>query len=108
MLSATACAGHTVAISFMTLCLLAGTGFGMIYLPAIVTLGQWFNKNLAFATGVAVCGTGCGMFIFAPITMNLIEAYNWRGAHLILAGIMLNCAACAMTFIPRHEVRRMR
>lgn len=37
---------------------LVGVGFGFIYLPAIVTVGYYFEKKRAFATGIAVCGSG--------------------------------------------------
>ena len=47
---------------------LTGLGFGLIYLPAIVSVSIYFEKKRAFATGIAVCGSGLGTFIFAPLT----------------------------------------
>ena len=44
-----------------------GIGLGMIYLPAIVSVTYYFEKKRAFATGLAVCGSGIGTFIFAPL-----------------------------------------
>jgi predicted MFS family arabinose efflux permease len=80
----------------------------MIYLPAIVTVGHWFDKKRAFATGLAVCGTGVGTFIFAPLSHRLIQEYEWRGAHLIIAGIVLNCVVCGMIFRPLDKVKKVR
>ena len=37
---------------------LIGLGFGLIYLPAIVSVSMYFEKRRAFATGIAVCGSG--------------------------------------------------
>ena len=45
-----------------------GFGFGLIYLPAIVSVSMYFEKKRAFATGIAVCGSGLGTFIMAPVT----------------------------------------
>ena len=45
-----------------------GLGFGLIYLPAIVSVSIYFEKKRAFATGIAVCGSGVGTFIMAPVT----------------------------------------
>ena len=45
-----------------------GLGFGLIYLPAIVSVSVYFEKKRAFATGIAVCGSGVGTFIMAPVT----------------------------------------
>lgn len=88
--------------------LYTGIGFGMIYLPAIVTVGHWFDKKRAFATGLAVCGTGIGTFLFPPLAKRLIDEYDWRGAHLILAGIVLNCAVCGALFKPVDKARLKR
>ena len=37
-----------------------------MYLPSIVIVGYYFDKKRAFATGIAVCGSGIGTFLFAP------------------------------------------
>ena len=45
-----------------------GVGFGLMYLPSIVMVGYYFDKRRALATGIAVCGSGIGSFVFAPLT----------------------------------------
>lgn len=35
-------------------------GFGLIYLPAIVSVTMYFEKYRSLATGIAVCGSGFG------------------------------------------------
>ncbi|XP_055371140.1 monocarboxylate transporter 14 [Condylostylus longicornis] len=77
-----------------------GLGFGLIYLPAIVSVTTYFEKYRSLATGIAVCGSGLGTFIFAPLSENLINNYGWRGACLILAGIVLNCIIFGAMFRP--------
>lgn len=73
------------------LCFLSpGTGLGFIYLPAIVSVGYYFERRRAFATGIAVCGSGFGTFIMAPLCQMLLVYFNWQGALLIIAGISLN------------------
>ncbi|KAL4228587.1 Mct1p [Mactra antiquata] len=70
--------------------LIGGGGLGLLYLPAIVTVGHYFKKKRALATGIAVCGSGIGGFVFAPLSEFLIEMYTWRGAMWIMAAIVLN------------------
>ncbi|CAL1283660.1 unnamed protein product [Larinioides sclopetarius] len=77
-----------------------GIGFGFIYLPAVVTVGFYFDRRRAFATGLAVCGSGVGTFIMAPLVQYLLFAFDWRGTMLILAGIVLNCAFFGALFRP--------
>ncbi|CAG0889078.1 unnamed protein product [Darwinula stevensoni] len=68
-----------------------GLGFGLVYLPSIVVVSNWFDTRRALATGIATCGAGVGTFIFAPLGNFLLEEYGWRGAYLIYTGILLNC-----------------
>lgn len=75
-------------------------GFGLIYLPAIVSVTMYFEKYRSLATGIAVCGSGFGTFIFSPLTEILISSYGWRGAMLIIGGIVLNCIIFGATFKP--------
>lgn len=83
---------ESVYMLIVTYGIIGGIGFGLIYLPAIVSVGYYFEKRRALATGIAVCGSGFGTFVFAPLAAALLEAYDWKGANLILAGIILNCA----------------
>ena len=78
----------------------SGLGLGMIYLPAIVSVTYYFEKRRSFATGLAVCGSGVGTFIFAPLAKGLLDEYGWRGATLIEAGLLLNCCICGALFRP--------
>ena len=77
-----------------------GVGFGFMYLPSIVIVGYYFDKKRALATGIAVCGSGMGVFLFAPFASFLLENYGWRGGNQILAGILLNGIVCGAVFRP--------
>jgi len=57
---------------------LAGIGFGLMYLPSVVMVGFYFDKNRAMATGIAVCGSGIGTFVLAPIVHSLVSEYGWK------------------------------
>ncbi len=80
--------------------LVAGMGFGLMYLPAIVMVGFYFEKRRAFATGVAVCGSGIGAFVFAPLCEKLLSLYSWKGATWIIAGVALNGVVMGALFRP--------
>ncbi|KAI1278106.1 Monocarboxylate transporter 9 [Halotydeus destructor] len=81
---------HTL---FFTIGICAGAGFGLIYLPAIVSVTMYFEKRRAFATGIAVCGSGIGQAIFAPVTYWLVQTYEWQGAMALVAVLILHCCA---------------
>lgn len=69
-----------------------GIGFGLIYLPAVVCVGYYFETKRSLATGIAVSGSGFGTFAFAPIATMLLENFSWKTSNLILAGLILSCA----------------
>ncbi|RZF33544.1 hypothetical protein LSTR_LSTR008190 [Laodelphax striatellus] len=82
----------SVEILMITYGVMGGIGFGLIYLPAVVCVGYYFETKRSLATGIAVCGSGVGTFAFAPLATLLLDNFDWKGANLILAGLILNCA----------------
>ncbi|GAB0097411.1 MFS domain-containing protein [Sergentomyia squamirostris] len=81
---------------FFTFGILAGFGLSLCYVAAVVIVAYYFDKRRSFATGLSVCGSGIGTFIFAPLTQVLLEEYGWRGTTLILAGVFLNMIICGL------------
>ncbi|RUS70172.1 hypothetical protein EGW08_022064 [Elysia chlorotica] len=79
---------------------LGGFGFGLMYLPAIVMVGYYFERRRALATGIACCGSGIGAFCFAPLCEYLLEEFGWRGATWIISGLVLNGVVFAMFYKP--------
>ncbi|KAJ8313311.1 hypothetical protein KUTeg_009097 [Tegillarca granosa] len=77
-----------------------GCGFGLMYLSSIVMVGQYFTKKRALATGIAVCGSGIGSFVFAPLCEFLLQIYPWQGAMMIISGLVLNGVVFATVFRP--------
>nr|CAI5834276.1 unnamed protein product [Callosobruchus analis] len=52
------------------------------------------------ATGIAVCGSGIGTFVFAPLSEILISNFGWRGALLCQGALVLSCALYGSLFRP--------
>ncbi|XP_033758335.1 monocarboxylate transporter 12-like [Pecten maximus] len=84
-----------------------GIGFGMMYLPAIVIVCSHFEKRKSLATGIVVCGTGVGVFVFAPLSEFLLETYSWRGTMWIIAALNLHGVIFAAIYTsPETDSRR--
>ena len=61
---------------------------------------MYFEKKRAFATGLAVCGSGLGSSIMGPMIQKLIDWYGWEKAIVILSGIVLLCVPIGALFKP--------
>ncbi|XP_052061336.1 monocarboxylate transporter 14-like [Mytilus californianus] len=95
-------------ILILTYGVLGGLGFGLIYLPSIVTVGFYFEKRRAAATGIALCGSGIGTFVFSPLNDYLLGLYGWRNLLFIQSGIILNGVVCGMLMRPLKVKPRKR
>ncbi|XP_055865455.1 monocarboxylate transporter 2-like isoform X3 [Biomphalaria glabrata] len=94
-----------VIMLIITYGIIGGFGLGMIYLPAIVSVGYYFEKKRAFATGLAVAGSGLGTFIFPPLSEVILNSLSWRGGLLIIAGIILHGCICGALMRPLKAKR---
>ena len=81
--------------------IVAGTGLGLMYVPAVVSVGYYFDKKRALATGIVCSGSGAGTFILAPLASFLLSALGgWRGAMKVFGGLCLFCVLCGLSFRP--------
>ncbi|XP_045478236.1 monocarboxylate transporter 12-like [Harmonia axyridis] len=87
---------NSMMMLYLTFGLMAGFGLSLCYVASVVIVAYYFEKRRSFATGLAVCGSGIGTFIFAPLIQFLLDEYGWRGTTLILAGLFLNLAVCGL------------
>jgi len=83
----------TLFVLILTYGVLGGIGLGLMYVPAVVAVGQYFSRRLSFATGLCVTGSGVGTFVFAPIASALVQWAGWRGCNRVMAGV------CSLGFI---------
>lgn len=97
---------QSVAMLYVFVGAFGGIGFGLVYVPAVVAVGFYFEKRRALATGIAVCGSGIGTFVFAPLTTWLLNTFAWQGTMLILGGLVLNCAVFGAMFRPLEPTKR--
>ncbi|KJH47344.1 transporter, major facilitator family protein [Dictyocaulus viviparus] len=85
-----------------------GVGFGLMYCPAIVIVTMYFEKRRSLATGIAVAGAGVGTVLFSPINEYIISHHGWRAVFLTflaakledISGILAISVLCGWTFRP--------
>lgn len=77
-----------IYVHLLTYGLCTGFGFGLMYLPAIVSVSVYFERKRAFATGLALCGSGFGAFVYAPFCQWLLQRFGAQRSVQVLAGLV--------------------
>lgn len=73
-----------------------------MYLPAIVSVGVYFERKRAFAMGIAVCGSGVGTFVLSYIMDGIVNIRSWlhySSAFLVEAGIIMVGLVCGFLMV---------
>ncbi|XP_060098265.1 monocarboxylate transporter 14 [Heteronotia binoei] len=85
---------------FITFGVTAGIGSGMVYLPAVVMVGEYFQKRRALAQGLSTTGTGFGAFLMTVLLKYLCMEFGWRDAMFIQGAVCLNLCVCGALMRP--------
>jgi len=88
---------------FGGLSFLTGTGFGLMYIPAVVAVAESFTTRRSLAVGLAVSGAGAGQVGMAPLASWVVRSWGWRVGLQMLSGITLVCALLGL-FMKRKKV----
>ena len=71
-------------------------------LPAYLSVGFYFDKKRALATGIASSGTGVGTLILAPVTAQLLELMDWKNTVVMIGGLFLHTVLCGAVMRPMY------
>jgi len=81
----------------------AGCGFGMMYIPSVVGAAPFFNKRRSLAIGICLCGSGIGTFTLAPITEFILNSYGWRVVFRTFSVMCLGCVVCGLCMFNKKK-----
>lgn len=71
-----------------------------MYVPAIVSVGYYFEKKRSLAIGIAVCGAGVGTFILSPINRILENSFGIHGAFMVKSLMTMSMLICGLFIRP--------
>ena len=69
-----------ILVLYVSVGIITGLGFGLMYLPSWDIIEVYFDKKLGFATGVAAAGAGIGHFHYFSV-FTLI--FHFRSTNLL-------------------------
>ena len=94
------CVSACVSIAIIMCCASAGFGGSLVYSPALVVVGEYFEKRRGVAVGMTTAGSGIGAFVGPPLLVFLFERYGFFSALLIVGAIMYNCCVSGALYRP--------
>ncbi|XP_042213888.1 monocarboxylate transporter 13-like [Homarus americanus] len=90
-------------VVFVTHGFINAVGTSLNFSGWIVGLARFWQRGHALAVGVAMSGSGFGVFVLGPLMETLVQEYGWRGAMLICAGMSFNFSVFGATI---YKLRR--
>jgi MFS family permease len=91
----------------ITVGVIGGFGASLVFIPANIAIGYYFENKRALATGIAHCGSGVGQLIIAPPITFLSNTYSWKIVILIIAGFCLTCAILGALIRPLEVMEKV-
>ncbi|XP_060068771.1 monocarboxylate transporter 13-like [Ylistrum balloti] len=91
---------NSLDVLLVTYGICAGCGTGLVAASILIKLGYSFDRYQGIAVGVAVAGSGMGMFLSGPLTQFLLDTYGLNGAFLFLGGLSSQGFVFAMVMRP--------
>ncbi|QFZ24305.1 MFS transporter [Saccharothrix syringae] len=70
----------------------------VLYQPAFAALTRWYGERRVQALTAVTLAGGLASTVFAPLTAGLAAHLGWRGAYLVLAGLL------ALVTVPAHAL----
>ncbi|KAL2840284.1 major facilitator superfamily domain-containing protein [Aspergillus pseudoustus] len=102
---------HTFWQVLLAQSICVGTGAGLLFVPSIAVLSNYFTTKLAFAVGIAASGSSVGGVVY-PILIRELQStigFAWAvrvAGFLALFGLALACLVMTMHDLPPPAQRR--
>eukprot|EP00058_Branchiostoma_floridae_P027780 XP_002613271.1 hypothetical protein BRAFLDRAFT_57367 [Branchiostoma floridae] len=74
---------------YITVGFLTGFGYSLSLITTMATIGRYFTTQRLRANSFASIGNSIVSFAFPPLFQYLMDEYTWRGALLLIGGIVL-------------------
>lgn len=90
----------SVEYLYISFGVITGAGAGLCTTPGIIMVARYFKKRRALANGLCLAGTSSGAFVQPILVEYLTNQFGFRGAMLIMGGLMLHISAFSLVYRP--------
>ncbi|KAI9698348.1 MAG: hypothetical protein M1820_007510 [Bogoriella megaspora] len=82
---------HTFGMLVFVQGFVMGVGMGMVFMPGVVVVGQYFRKKLGIAAAMGACGSGVGGLVYVSALESLVdkEGLKWGWAIVSFGFVVL-------------------
>lgn len=91
---------RSLIVMYLAYSVIFGFGACCVYTAVFVIVPKYFRKRRSLATGMIASGPGAGTFVMSPILALSIEELGWRGAFLVMAGLLSIVCVLGCAFDP--------
>ena len=91
---------QSLFIMYITYSIIFAFGGCCVYTAVFVIVPKYFLKRRSLATGMIASGPGAGTFVMSPILALSIGELGWRGAFIVMAGLVAIVCALGCAFDP--------
>lgn len=91
---------QSLFVMYFTYSIIFAFGGCCVYTAVFVIVPKYFLKRRSLATGMIASGPGAGTFVMSPILALSIEGLGWRGAFIVMAGLVAIVCVLGCTFDP--------
>lgn len=88
-----------------TLGVLTGFGACLSYVSIFIAIGQHF-ENVRIPNALVSVGFTCGIFGFSQLMQALTLVFTWRGALMLIAGLLFNICVATMVLTNDHKTEK--
>ena len=89
-----------VPILMLTFGAIAGFGASLVYLPANIAIGYYFESKRSLAAGITRVGGSLGQFVYAPLGTFLINNHGLKVTIFVIAGFAFLCVLLGILMHP--------
>jgi len=88
----------SLLLLYLSVGIMTGLGFGLMYLPAMDIVELYFDRNLGLATGIAAAGSGIGQLVMAPLISLAKESLGLAFTLALLASTVFLATGFAFMY----------
>nr|XP_039263763.1 LOW QUALITY PROTEIN: monocarboxylate transporter 12-B-like [Styela clava] len=96
-----------ISVVHGTVGIMTGVGFGFVGVPTVALIGMRFKEKQSLYINIVTMGSALSAIPLSPLLQLWIDIYGWRGAYLLLGGVVLNAIPSCFLMVSSKINKKM-